>query len=129
MIKSGPEAKELAFSQAEEAQYIADQIENLKEVSVGILSHNEKTVNFYKERFKEYKNVKAMSLTDSQGVEFDTVFLAGVDDDLLSVKHLPQELQGEMAKIKRDLLYIALTRAMNGLHVLGERKLSDIIKV
>jgi len=37
------------------------------------------------------------------------------------------ELKTQKQKIDRDLLYVALTRAMNNLYVLGQKNLSDIL--
>ncbi len=127
-IKSGPAVEEAALSREQEALYIEQKLESLGAVSVGILSHDEETVAFYRQKFVGWENIKVMSLIDAQGVEFDTVFLAGVSDDLLATENLPQELRIELAKTKKDLLYIALTRAMNGLYVLGRKKLSEVVK-
>jgi DNA helicase IV len=127
-IKSGPAVEEAALSREQEALYIEQKLESLGAVSVGILSHDEETVAFYRQKFAGWENIKVMSLIDAQGVEFDTVFLAGVSDDLLATENLPQELRIELAKTKKDLLYIALTRAMNGLYVLGRKKLSEVVK-
>jgi DNA helicase IV len=126
MIKSGPEVQELILNESEELLHVENKLKNLNKVSVGILSHNEKLLEKYSEKFCDQKNVKIMSLIDAQGVEFDTVFLVGVDDSLLSVENLPAELQTEAGKIKKDLLYIALTRATNSLEVLGRKKLALI---
>ena len=126
MIKDGPKVQEAVFGGEEEEKFIQEKLKELDKVSVGILSHDELLLKNYAQKFDQ-GNVKVMSLIDAQGVEFDTVFLVGVGENLLSVKHLPVELQEEMAKIKRDLLYIALTRAMNELYVIGEKKLSDIV--
>lgn len=127
-IKSGPAVEEAALSREQEALYIEQKLESLGAVSVGILSHDEEMVAFYRQKFAGWENIKVMSLIDAQGVEFDTVFLAGVSDDLLATENLPQELRIELAKTKKDLLYIALTRAMNGLYVLGRKKLSEVVK-
>lgn len=123
LIKSGPRVEELILTLEAELEYVTEKLAELKEVSVGILSHNEELLKTYQQQFGEQSNVKVMSLIDSQGVEFDAVFLIGVDGDLLSVQNLPPELQAEVGQIKKDLLYIALTRAMNSLKILGRERL------
>jgi len=127
-IKTGPEVAEKALNAEAQIDYVMKHIQDLAGVSVGVLSHNERLLDLARQRLGDYDKVKIMPLIDSQGVEFDTVFLIGVDDGLLSADDLPEEVRSEVLKIKKDLLYIALTRAMNGLHVLGEKRLSEIRK-
>ncbi|HPN81148.1 MAG TPA: AAA family ATPase [bacterium] len=126
MIKSGPEVEEMAMSMDEQIRHVEDKISGLGDVSIGILSHNDELLRVFEQRLKHKEKVRVMSLMDAQGVEFDTVFLVGVDDDLLLVEGVSVELRVEMAKIKRDLLYIALTRTMNGLYVLGSKTLISV---
>ena len=126
VIKSGPAVEEMALNVEEEMAFVKSKLRGLADVSVGILSHNEKAVERYRLELAEQKNVKVMPLIDSQGVEFDTVFLVGADEKLLSVAGLPEDLRPEMGKIKHDLLYIALTRATNALCVTGQVKLSEL---
>jgi DNA helicase IV len=126
MIKSGPAVEEQSLPVDDELAFVEDKIKSLQNVSVGILSHDEKVLESYNKKFGDQDNIKIMTLIDSQGVEFDTVFLVGVDDQLLAVDDVLTEVKEELLKIKKDLLYIALTRAMNSLYVLGRQKLSSI---
>ena len=65
-------------------------------------------------------------MRESQGVEFDLVCIVGIHHDTFTVTHtidtLPSHIE-ERKRIERDLLYIALTRAITELHILGKGKL------
>lgn len=59
--------------------------------------------------------VKLMSLHNSKGLEFNTVFLVGLEEDLLphlNSKHSPEGIEEE-----RRLCYVGMTRAMNRLYL------------
>ena len=70
-----------------------------------------------------------MIMNEAQGVEFDIVFVVGIDRNTfaLSFDGAPENLIKEKKRINRDLLYVALTRAISQLHILGKEKLGDII--
>ena len=69
-------------------------------------------------------------MLESQGVEFDIVFIVGVNKKSFEIKHdvdvLPKHID-ERKRMQKDLLYVALTRAITELHILGEDTLSDIL--
>ena len=68
---------------------------------------------------------------EAQGVEFDVVCLVGVNADLLTLpayENMPPDFIAEKKRTKKDLLYVAMTRAISELHILGQQKLSDIFK-
>jgi superfamily I DNA/RNA helicase len=57
--------------------------------------------------------------TLAQGVEFDIVCLLNPRELLEPVtKSFPTELAEQVQQVQKDLLYVALTRAMNELHIL-----------
>ena len=69
-----------------------------------------------------------MTMNEAQGVEFDMVFLVGMSSDLFQAQYteeMPQAILDEKRKINRDLLYVALTRAISELHILGKDKLQS----
>ena len=76
----------------------------------------------FRAAFKDRADVHVLTVHESQGVEFDAVCLVGIPEDFLTVD------DPELRKIKRDLLYVALTRAMEELHVFGRSRLSDQFK-
>jgi superfamily I DNA/RNA helicase len=64
---------------------------------------------------------------EAQGVEFDTVCLVGIDEQKFSLIGTSHELALEIKKIQQDLLYVALTRAISELHVLGKTTLQNYL--
>ena len=72
------------------------------------------------------KNVHVLTMLEAQGVEFDLVCLVGIKKETsiaekgnISPKHVE-----ERKRMQKDLLYVALTRAITELHILGTEKLS-----
>ena len=102
----------------------------LKEVgnfSVGIIAKDKKYLEEFEKKFSGHKNVRVLTMPEAQGVEFDTVFIVGIDREKFSIPgDIPEELIREKKKIISDLLYIALTRAMTKMCVLGKDWLSEI---
>ncbi len=70
---------------------------------------------------KEYKHIKVLTVKEAQGVEFDTVFLVGNKTAtwVSAGDNLGEARIVEKKRINRDLLYVALTRAMRELYVVG----------
>ena len=72
-----------------------------------------------------------MTMLESQGVEFDLVCIVGINEKTFEITHhkdvLPEHLL-ERGKMQRDLLYVALTRAISELHVLGSVGLGGVLK-
>lgn len=129
-IKSGDPVDEKSFNNYQEmSSYILEQIKDISaqgndNPTIGILTVD----TCIPESIKNLKlgpdnNVHIMTIRESQGLEFDIVFLAGFNKesyfDLYKNKYLPTELVKEKEKIDKDLLYIGLTRAIKKLHVLS----------
>lgn len=87
-------------------------------VTIGVLYDvaHEGRVSSLKNEFSD--NVKLLTFNEAQGVEFEVVILCRLADNLPNIKEYPRDLQGEKAKIRRDLWYVALTRSMNKLVIL-----------
>lgn len=61
---------------------------------------------------KDKDAVKLMTVHASKGLEFDYVFIAGMEQDLFPFKHLNEENVGQAEEEEeRRLFYVALTRA------------------
>ncbi len=71
-----------------------------------------------------------MSVNEAQGVEFDTVCMVGVREDMFKIQYENDlsEYMEEKRRINKDLLYVALTRAMSSLHIIGGCLLKDSIR-
>ena len=61
---------------------------------------------------KDQDAVKLMTVHASKGLEFDQVFVAGLEQDLFPFKHMDEEKQSQAeSEEERRLFYVALTRA------------------
>jgi DNA helicase-2/ATP-dependent DNA helicase PcrA len=71
------------------------------------------------DELKEDKDaVRLMTVHASKGLEFDQVFIAGLEQDLFPLKHLDtDELSASEEEEERRLFYVALTRARKKVHL------------
>ncbi len=61
---------------------------------------------------EEKESVRLMTVHSSKGLEFDTVFISGLEEGLFPHKKITQEgISSEEAEEERRLFYVALTRA------------------
>ncbi len=87
-IKEGPIVIEkITKSKEEEIKHIQEIIPKYTEGSVGILAKNGAYLQEFKEEFTDYKNVHILTMLESQGVEFDIVFIVGVSKKYFEVTH------------------------------------------
>lgn len=87
---------------------------------VGIVSPSAEYLEPFRAAFEGRADVHALTVHEAQGVEFDAVCVVGVSEDFFRA-------EGERLKIKRDLIYVALTRAMERLYVFGRKRLADLV--
>lgn len=127
-LKEGkPVAEVEAEGKTEEIEYIRGLLTDQVDISIGILALEKSYLNEFAESFSADSRIHCLSMQEAQGVEFDIVCLVGIEKGLFDYDGLPIEIIDEVKKINRDLLYVALTRAMSELHVLGKDKLIDIL--
>ena len=97
--------------------------------SMGILGKDSEYLPEFKDAFSENKKIHVMTMNEAQGVEFDIVVLVGINREMFvsydGDMHIG--LAEEKERINKDLLYVALTRAISQLHVMGKEKLENII--
>lgn len=114
----------------QEIKHIKNNIKKYEKGTIGIILKNDIHLSQFKEEFKDIKNVHVLTMLESQGVEFDIVFITGIDKSSFEISHhtdiLPIHIK-ERKRMQKDLLYVALTRAMTELHILGKEKLSSLI--
>jgi DNA helicase IV len=120
-LKEGPEVKEIPASSRED---VVTEIKNLikgKQTgqTLGIIGKEKDDVEYLKETFKE-EGVHICTMIESQGVEFDTVCL--ILSKISSEEErdsFPQTFIDEVKKVQKDLLYVALTRAIQEMVVIN----------
>ncbi len=130
-ISEGDKVQEIAVtSTLEEISYIKDILNDDAYASACIIAKDLSYLDNFKKEFKNNKKISVMTMAQSQGVEFDKVFIVGISETIFSSNFsidVDERLKKDKVKINKDLLYIALTRAISELHVLGTIKLSDIV--
>ncbi|MEK7615416.1 MAG: 3'-5' exonuclease [Patescibacteria group bacterium] len=80
---------------------------------IGIIGPSQEGLVPFRNLDANHSYLHILTVHEAQGVEFETVILVGFNEDFFAASSDP-----ELTKIKRDLFYVALTRAMDDLHVL-----------
>lgn len=129
-IKEGPLVTEKITETAQqEIEHIRSLLLHYKDGSIGILSKEAAYLQDFKEAFNLCPNIHVLTMNESQGVEFDLVCIVGIYKDIFAVHThsdvLPQHI-AERKAMQKDLLYVALTRAVTELHILGRHYLKHI---
>ncbi len=106
-------------SRADMDAFIETIINRNANVTIGILTLDQETAHAHRDKYAKAGNVKTLSISEAQGVEFDVVILC--DLNKLAQQHgkYPENLALQIAEVSRDLLYVALTRAMNELYIVN----------
>lgn len=119
-IKEGPAVVEMVLSDTETIEYVGNLLARHSGKIVGIICSNKELVPLYTERFKDIGSIHILTMLETQGIEFDiTCIIQNASVNTPST--LPKEFIGENSKMIRDLRYVALTRAMNEMHVITLR--------
>lgn len=128
-MREGAPVEECAMrGTQEEIAYVKKLREKNSDASIGVLARSEQSLVSFRQIFVGDTKTHIFTMEESQGVEFDIVCIVGIHraDWELSVEDLVVGFAEEKRKILRDLLYVALTRAISELHVLGEEGLSGV---
>jgi DNA helicase IV len=127
-LKMGPEVCESIVSPQETIEYIQNLLATKKGI-IGVVGKQIKDVVEIKNHFSAEPRVYAGTMADVQGVEFDIVCLVGIHNNMFSVDHLVDPVAiAEKKRIFKDLLYVALTRAIQEMHILGTSSLKEATK-
>ncbi len=134
-LKEGREVSEKIVSASDETiSYIRDiatktsQGDEMK--TIGIIGKNQDDIKELKEAFVDNRNIHVCTMAESQGVEFDIVCIIAIDKELFRLvdeQSLNPEFIDEFKKIEKDLLYVALTRAMSEMHIIGSCTLKEAL--
>lgn len=131
-LRVGREVEEqLVTTLAEALRYARELAEKNPEVLTGILALTPEAILPYRKLAEQFSNVRTLTISEAQGVEFEVVCLVGLTQGTLLLDELVYEqnleLKAEKQKVLRDLIYVGLTRAMNELHVLSSVSLTEIL--
>lgn len=125
-VKEGPVVTEYIFNtQQDEIAEIKKILLKTTDGTIGVLAKDKDYLDEFKRAFHGNPNVHCLSMHEAQGVEFEIVCLVGVSKQTFETNMMPLEIVEEMKKVQRDLLYVALTRAMSELHIMGDIALTN----
>ncbi|PIR77552.1 MAG: hypothetical protein COU30_01830, partial [Candidatus Magasanikbacteria bacterium CG10_big_fil_rev_8_21_14_0_10_38_6] len=128
-LREGEAVKEKICTTIQEEIAYVQEVANTCTGSLGVLAKEKEYLNaFFHINKKTNKNIRLMSMHEAQGVEFDTVCIVGISEHMFYLPYEKQSYREEKQRIHKDLLYVALTRAMNSLHVLGSVPLHTVIQ-
>jgi DNA helicase IV len=128
-LKEGPAVVEkITHTVDEEIRHIRKIISEYSKGTVGILAKDESYLESFKKEFSSEKNIHVLTMLEAQGVEFDLVCIIGITKETFSLTNFsdtsPERVE-ERKRMQKDLLYVALTRAITELHILGRDKLRN----
>jgi DNA helicase IV len=125
--KRGDAVVEMAGTLEKQRETVDEVVSRHEGQQIAIIAKDTKDLASYKKQYTDKQNIHVMTMSQSQGVEFDVVCVVGIREDLFSIpSSLTQENYRQKQRINRDLLYVALSRAREKLYVVGDVKLSGI---
>lgn len=132
-IKEGKEVAEYVSPELKtHLQYVEKIIEDNPGKSIGIIGKSREDIEQYISLKKNKKSdIRVYTMYESQGVEFDIVCIVGITESMFSFHtdtRMSSELIQQMKKVYKDLFYVALTRAMQELYIIGSCRTQEAIK-
>jgi DNA helicase IV len=132
-LKEGvPVTERQTKSVQEEISHIKECLKKYTDESIGILAKDHSYLEEFEKEFVENKNVHCLSILESQGVEFDRVFIVGLNKKYFEIdsrSNSADDYLTERKRIQKDLIYVGLTRAISELQLLGTDKVEDLLRM
>ncbi|HEY0907881.1 MAG TPA: UvrD-helicase domain-containing protein [Candidatus Paceibacterota bacterium] len=120
-IKDGPKVAEKDVDVMGARVHVAELIKSNPGKMAGLIFADARDIEFYKKEYDGSESVRIATMIETQGVEFDITCLIGMPKSGGETQHmatLSNDQIKEEEKIRKDLMYVALTRAMSEMHVL-----------
>lgn len=118
MYKFGKEEDEERLENVRELASIATKFDHLKGQEGLEKLIEEASLSSDQDEIKENEAVRLMTVHASKGLEFDTVMITGLEQDLFPHAKMNEgTLSGEESEEERRLFYVALTRARKKLYL------------
>lgn len=110
-----------------EYNYIKKLISNYNhKYSIGILFRNHEQGYLYKQLYyNTYRKISVLSIHESKGLEFDIVFLIGINFNVFPSNYNSNKL---LLEEERRLFFVGITRAKQELYIFSNKKQSKFIK-
>ena len=118
-LGSGPAVREQDIVSVPEGIAYIKALKRRPGGTIGVLAKDFADLDRYAEAFQGTPEIHCLSIREAQGVEFDTVCIIGINADTFRVDEATDAMATERRRINRDMLYVALTRAISELHILG----------
>lgn len=127
--EGAPVTEKIAHSKEEEIAYVQSVIQE-QPGTIAILANDRRYLDDFISLAKERPSVYIMTMTEAQGVEFDTVCIVGIHKGMFTVQYDDpfRKYVEEKRRIHKDVLYVALTRAMSSLFVVGRCSLKEVVE-
>ncbi len=118
-VAEGPAVVERPARDVVEAlQYIVG-LTRTPGTTLGIIAKDPAEIATYRDYFAGDPSVRCLTMREAQGVEFEVVVLVRLGAAARDSGEADRALAEAQAQVDRDLMYVALTRAMTELHVVG----------
>jgi DNA helicase-2/ATP-dependent DNA helicase PcrA len=118
-MKTGDDEDEERLRNAYELVSVASAYDHLEnEEAISQFLENSALASDQDEIKEEKDAVRVMTVHASKGLEFDTVFISGLEEDLFPLKHMgDKDISLAEGEEERRLFYVALTRAKRKLYL------------
>jgi DNA helicase IV len=116
-IREGEAVQEYAVSKSEVQTTVRRIVNEKDDVLIGVIALRQEDLEQFEDLTSE--RCKVMTAVEAQGLEFDVVIY--IRDGVTVGEEYTEALKEEKQRITRDQLYVALTRAMNELHVIVQK--------
>lgn len=114
-IRDGADVQEHQVSKEDAPTMVRDLLKDKQDILIGIIGLQAEDVEAYRHLTSD--RCKVMTAVEAQGLEFDLVIFVQHHEDIDT--NYTDDLRTEKQKIIRDQIYVALTRAMNELHIIN----------
>jgi len=123
-LGNGPEVEEQDIVSVPEGIAYIKALERRPGGTIGVLAKDVADLERYTEAFEAIPEIHCLTIREAQGVEFDTVCIIGISAATFRVDDATEAMASERRRINRDMLYVALTRAISSLHILGSANIT-----
>ncbi|HSX03085.1 MAG TPA: UvrD-helicase domain-containing protein [Candidatus Saccharimonadia bacterium] len=127
-VAEGPSVTERNVAGPEEAVAYVAALPRPEGATIGVIAKEAVRLESYKVAFRNDPAVHCLTIREAQGVEFDVVCLVELDENTFAAEADDPVFAAEQQRVNRDLLYVALTRAISELHVVGEGSIAEILR-